>query len=110
MQSWLKGCLAGTKNKEIFICTDQYIIMSLFYVANIERLKYVQKHSMKCKKVDKTENREMANLKRIHHMQVDKIQNREVVNLKRVVRFQVLMAVSMKLRVLDYTAVHPRRP
>jgi hypothetical protein len=90
MQSWLKECLAGTKNKEIFICTDQYIIMSLFHVANIERLKYVQKHSMKCKKVDKTENREVA-------------------NLKRVVRFQVLMAVSMKLRVLDYTAVHPRR-
>jgi hypothetical protein len=33
---------------------DWYKKLSVFYVANTEVLKYVQRHSTKCKKVDKT--------------------------------------------------------
>jgi len=36
---------------------DWYKKLTVFYVANTEVLKYVQHHSTKCKKVDKTDMR-----------------------------------------------------
>jgi hypothetical protein len=66
-----EGCLAGTWKGQMerfsFVQTSTKNRL-YFYVAIIERLKYDQNFNIKCDKVDKIQDTEVDNLKRVRHV------------------------------------------